>query len=213
MKQLRQYFSYEAFMSKLKMIQNPKDRALMCIIYATGARACEVVGGKATHWSDKRQKYVTTEVRGMRKKDISPYSQNDEFIVFKLQVAKKRKPMYREAFISVIKEPYLARIITDYVHTLPDNDESWLFPSNDPRRKGLPVATRYVYDRTWKYFGTPTHDLRHNRAFHLRTVYGFDVDLLTKFFQWADMKQALTYSNVASIDIVNQFKKADVSGS
>lgn len=176
-----------------------RDRALISILYLTGARIEEVVGLK-----DHNKKYI---VPPLKVGQIQKY--NDDFYIIKeMPVLKRRAELKldinneyildtpkRNVPIFIKKElPFwnFFKQYLDFVYLKTKNDNAILF--------------KMTYQRAWqitnKYTKMFNHLFRHSRASHLVEHYNFADEQLRTFFGWATNQMASNYVHLNMSNII-----------
>jgi len=162
----------------IKEIGNIRDRALVSFIYITGSRVSEVV---------KRFKV----------KDIKIEKANDRiFYVFRMYVQKRRekKEIYRMVGIPYEKNKLFIDCILDYINKCKLKDNKLLFE----------IDRKTVYRVVKKHFGFSPHYLRHTRATHLVSEYGFTPQELKEHIGWSDIRTTSIYTHLNWKNISNK---------
>jgi integrase len=168
---------YGSIHRTISEIENPKHRALFSILYGTGARVGEVVGGE----KNKR-------IGGLNASDVRIEKQTTggivkEFMVIALETEKNRNRPIREIPISTENEPWLCQYIKEY------SDQCKVIGTD----KLFSYSPRYVRMLSEKIFGTHPHILRHSRATHWTTKFDIPNENLSRLLGHSSAKPTSIY--------------------
>ena len=145
---------YETLKQRLMAIPNNRDRALLCLIYATGGRVGEIV------W---HRKY---EQKPVQKKDIKNYTSTFEIFVFTEKIH-----IYRRVILNKEVEPWLINIIELYSRAF--TEDQYLFPMTTRNaqkifRKYFPEINVSRNDKVLGQTIQGIHLMRKWRATHMK---------------------------------------------
>lgn len=185
-----------------------KDQAFMALMYATGCRVGELcrdyrhsysiykirrIGPGTMKKEFIREQQETTQ--GIKARDIT----HDQRVIYiRLPNFKYRKMRYKRAFISKKAEPWLCKIILEYVLDVQEN--VYLFEWKE-------LTARRHLAKIWPY---TTHSLRVSRATNL--YYDMRVGLreIADQLGHRDVSHLMTYLKSRPEMYINQMEKADL---
>ena len=184
--------SMDSFYEKVSAIPGDKERALIVMLYLTGARISEIV--RELRKSDIHRvegsigKFLVIRIRVLKKYDIVEKIKIDEdhkkFIT-------KGRIEYRNVPINIEKDRRFIQLARSWIKGKGKNDI--LFQFN--RQFAWRIVRRY---------GFMPHYLRHLRLTHLVSERGFTDQDLVQFTGWADSKPAKIYTHLRWQDIARK---------
>lgn len=172
-------------LSRMRQAGSHRNKALIALLYITGARVEEVV------------KYnVKGELKGrpILKKQIE--IQEEQMVVRGVRCLKTKNDLKRRSIPVVFKQveqPFI-NVFLGYIKDI--DDDSPLF--NITRQRAYQILSRV---------GLFCHWLRHSRITHLVVDYGFSESQLVKFTGWSDGRVAVQYTHLNVTDLIDQMKK------
>jgi len=199
--------------NKIALLDNPRDRCMMAIIYLCGARIQEVVRYQEKTWGKKEVYLITEKKQGrnkvqdyknpiygrifpsVRKGDFTIERFEDrEVMVFNIRNLKNRQKRQKRKLIPCPLDNEMNRkfikLITFYTDSLEDGEE--LFPIGKRRAEQILEKT-----------GFNPHFLREVRLTHMVRYYNLSDQKLLAFAGWTDSRPAKNYIRVRWEDLVN----------
>jgi len=193
-----------------KSISNPKIRALFVFEYLSGGRVGELV---------KRCKKNQLEYRTIK---------GGEFLAIdRFYTEKNKRYDKRVLIIPIAHEGKFIDLTKEWINSL--DDDAFIFPFNrvtawrhirkiidkfkEEGIKGDPVIKAMVNGKMKRInknrkkgycHMNANHYLRHCRATHLVTIYGFDSMRLVKYMGWTDARPADTYVHLNVDDLADK---------
>lgn len=185
-KDIPEFVQHDQIIEKLKLIQNPRDRALGCTLYGTAARIGEIVRNDALkHNGVTKPQVVLKDVDGIK-----------ALVFFKIPCLKRRDGLhYRN-----IPIPY-------------DDNHKWLCDEIMTYRDSCPTKDLFNISRqrAWKIvnkeLGFFNHYFRHLRNSMLVEKFGFTPGDLKEYNGWATTEPADEYTHLNWMRILKKMEE------
>ena len=174
------FLSREELLYTINQAPSLRDRALISILYVTGARVSEIVGNKVTPPLIKKQLGAQT-VNGIK-----------FLCIFGLHTLKGRTVKKRTIYIRIDTEKFFCDIINEYCLQIGEDE---------PLFKMQRVQAWGIVNKWTTYF---PHYFRHLRATHLVTMYKFNNTQLKEFFGWSNSNLADFYVRLHGEDLAHK---------
>jgi len=172
-------------------IGNQRDRALIAMLYLTGARIDEILGSK---------KWL---IEGIKPKQFVEDVFNGYKIVtvVGIQTLKKKEIIKRSIPILYEQEKDFIKYIIDYVQFKEIGQDELIFPITRQR------AWQIIREKT----GLFPHFFRHIRLTHLTVNYGFTETELMQFVSWKNTAPAAFYVHLSTKNIIEKMISSTTS--
>lgn len=214
-RELPDVWSYSKLKHKLETIEPLRDKALLCLVYATGVRASEVKVCPSDKLTLARieglqaSKLNPSDLMGVRRRnvwteEIIKNGENfGEFLIITVPTRKNRRDFVRTIPLNtsfyksekcVLPEGWLTEPILKWIELSNLRDEALLFSIGKRR---IEQIVRFHFGK-----GFFPHWLRHCRATHLVQNKRFVDAQLTKFMGWSSSQPARVYTHLRTEDLI-----------
>lgn len=212
--------SREEFLERINRIDIVKKKALVCLLYLTGARVSELVGSLGLCFAQIKmypsdKKYILIEelnVIKQRKGVTHKYCGGKVFqkdwvcLKCKKVIDKSHEAKFGEG--KIIKRSVLVNLEKEKPFIIPVLKYMAIEKKLQPNFNVANKLFNFGRARAWrivrKHFPEERlfpHYFRHLRATHLATVFGFDQQRLVKYFGWTSSMSADYYVKLRVQDL------------
>lgn len=195
--------SKQELVSKLDMLESPRDKALLSFLYISGCRIQEVLKHKARVCQKCNTKVKAIKRENIWHKDYCKKCKLENVAIsYKyIQPAITNQQIVYENGMLLIKDVRTLKRTTEVKRCIPssiDDDRFFIkiiddYIANLTMQEPLFTISRQTANKILKKVGLHPHMLRQARLTHLVADYGFTEQELKEFVGWKDIRQASKY--------------------